>query len=51
MQNIYKLYDSALSNEIIHEQLARVDEISAKKIHPNDRRKICRYFNNNQIVS
>lgn len=40
-----KLHDSEIKTETIYNELARVDLQSAQKIHPNDRRKLCRYSN------
>lgn len=37
-----RLHDSEISNEEIYKQLELVDLQSAQKIHPNDRRKLCR---------
>ncbi len=37
-----RLHDSDITNEDIYKQLELVDLESAKKIHPNDRRKACR---------
>lgn len=37
-----RLHDSKISNEEIYKQLELVDQQSAQKIHPNDRRKLCR---------
>lgn len=37
-----RLHDSDITNEEIYKQLELVDLESAKKIHPNDRRKACR---------
>jgi len=37
-----RLHDSEITNEEIYKQLELVDLESAKKIHPNDRRKACR---------
>lgn len=41
--DLKNMHDSKLSNEEIFKQLEIVDSQSALKIHPNDRRKICRY--------
>lgn len=38
-----RLHDSKISNEEIYKQLELVDRQSAQKIHPNDRRKLCRF--------
>ena len=39
-----KLHDSQIKNEKLYEELVKVDLESAQKIHPNDRRKLCRYI-------
>lgn len=39
---IKRLHDSTITNEEIYKQLEKVDLQSAQKIHPNDRRKLCR---------
>ncbi|CAF0905323.1 unnamed protein product [Brachionus calyciflorus] len=37
-----RLHDSNIKTEEIYEELCKVDLQSAQKIHPNDRRKLCR---------
>ncbi|RNA21623.1 tRNA mitochondrial [Brachionus plicatilis] len=37
-----KLHDSDIKTEKIYQELVKFDEQSAQKIHPNDRRKLCR---------
>ncbi len=32
-----------MSTEEIYEKLKQVDPVSAHRIHPNERRKLCRY--------
>lgn len=39
-----KLHDSQIETEKLYEELVKVDLESAQKIHPNDRRKLCRYI-------
>ena len=38
-----RIHDADISNEILYAHLQKVDSEAAKRIHPNDRRKIVRY--------
>ena len=39
-----KLHDSSIPTEDIYKQLELIDPQSAQRIHPNERRKLCRYI-------